>query len=344
VAEGIKKEKLNTTEFGLNARMFNNRLRLTASYFKTILSDLITSSTTPNSAGSTSLLTNIGEMESDGIEVSLGGTVLKSDDFSWDLDVNFSANKTVVNDIGEGISEIQVGAFTDGGVFAILGEEYPQIKGSSYDRDPNGNIIIDPSTGNPIIGDLKNLGKTTPDYVIGLISSFKYKGFTLSTTMDYRTGHVYYSQIADSMEFTGRSLESVSSNRQDFVVPNSVYETSPGSGVYVENTNIAITGGRQSYWTDHYNNIKENYVQDATAVKMRELALNYNLPSSLIDNTPVSKISVGFVARNLFTWLPTQNRFSDPEFNNSTGNAIGIGGYFQSPPTKTFGLNINVEF
>ena len=79
------------------------------------------------------------------------------------------------------------------------------------------------------------------------------------------------------MEFTGRSLESVSANRQDFVIPNSVIETSPG--VFVENTNIPYQEAARSYWTDVYNDVKENYVRDATALKVRELVLSYTLPS-----------------------------------------------------------------
>ena len=160
--------------------------------------------------------------------------------------------------------------------------------------------------------------------------------------MDYRTGHVYYEQGSDAMEFTGRSLESVSANRQDFIWPNSVIQTSPG--VYVSNTNIPVTDGRQDFWTNTYNEIKENYVKDATAVKIRELALNYSLPASYLAKSPIHSVNIGLIGRNLFTWLPADNHFSDPEFNNTNSNAIGIGGYFQSPPTRSFGFSVNVEF
>src|SRR5690606_931841 len=201
------------------------------------------------------------------------------------------------------------------------------------------------NTGNPIVGGLTNLGKTTPDYILGLTNSFSYKGFTLTGTMDYRTGHVYISQLADAMEFTGRSQESVSSNRQDFIFPNSVINTGTNDApVYVENTNIQVTGGNQNFWTNTYNDIKENYVKDATAVKLREISLRYDLPSKFLDKIAVSRLSVAVIGRNLITWLPEENRFSDPEFNNSSGNGIGLGGYFQSPPTRSFGINVNVEF
>lgn len=345
VDANIKKEKINTTEIGLTVDLFKNRLNFTGSYFKTFTTDLITNTTPSYTSGASGFLTNIGELEGSGLELSLGATLLKSEDFQWDVNVNYTTNETVVNRITDDVREVAVSDLGSAGIYAVVGEAFPQVKATSYTRDPNGNIVIDPATGNPIIGPMKSLGKTTPDYIVGLTSSMKYRGFTLAATFDYRTGHVYYSQLADAMEFTGRSMESVSSNRQDFVIPNSVINTGTDANpVYVKNTNIPITGGRQSYWTDHFNNIKENYVYDATAIKIRELALSYSIPENLLKNSSLSKVSLGLVARNLLTWLPAQNRFSDPEFNNSNSNAIGVGGYFQSPPTRTFGLNINVEF
>ena len=220
--------------------------------------------------------------------------------------------------------------------------DYPQIKASAYTRDPQGRIVVD-GTGNPIEDDLQFMGKTTPDYILGLTSTFNYKDFSLTTTMDYRTGHVYYEQGSDAMEFTGRSIASVSANRQDFIIPNSVVETSPG--VYVENTNLAVTNGRQDYWTNTYNEIKENYIKDATSLKIREVSLGYKFPAEVLGNDSFLKSArISLIARNLFTWLPEENRFSDPEFNNSNSNAIGVGGYFQSPPTRSFGFNVNLEF
>jgi TonB-linked SusC/RagA family outer membrane protein len=347
VSADIKKEKINTNELGLSLSLLKNRVTLDASYFKTITTDLITNTSTSFASGGSNILTNIGELEGSGVELSLATTVVKTDDWKWNLNVNYSASETVVNEIKDDLKQIAVADYGSAGVYAEVGEVFPQIKATSYVRDPNGNIVINPVTGNPEIGSLKNMGKTTPDYILGLTSILNYKGFALTTTLDYRTGHVYYSQLADAMEFTGLSMESISSNRQDFVVPNSVINVGTSTNpVYVNNTNIPVTGGSQSYWTDHYNLIKENYVYDATALKIRELALSYTLPAEFLKRTPLTKVSFGVVARNLVTWLPKENRFSDPEFNNTGGNSngVGVGGYFQSPPTRTFGFNLNVEF
>ncbi len=345
VDANISKEKINTTEIGLNLGFFDSRLSLDASWYNTITSDLITFTTPSVSSASTKFLTNIGELQGKGFELSIGGTPVEIADFRWDINLNYASSETIVNEIYEGLDEVAVYTSTAGqyGIYAVVGSAFPQMKANVYERDPQGRIVVDGTSGIPkTLTGLQELGKTTPDYIIGLNTMLSYKGFSVSATMDYRTGHVYYEQGSDQMEFTGRSMASVSSNRQDFVVPNSVIETSPG--VYVENTNIPVSGGRQSYWTDVYNDVKENYVKDATALKLRELAVNYALPARFIRQTPLSKVSIGFIGRNLMTWLPKENRFSDPEFNNENNNRIGVGGYLQSPPTKSMGFSLNVEF
>lgn len=343
----IRKEKLNTTEIGLNLAFLKSRISLDASYFMTKTTDLITNTTPSVASGSTAFRTNIGELQSTGLELALTGRILNMKDLKWDLTANFTKYETVVVEIKEGLDEIALWTSGTGyGVFAIVDEAYPQIKANTYQYDPQGRIIVDAASGAPIESEGQELmGKTTPDFILGLNSSISFKGFMVSATMDYRTGHVYYEQGSDQMEFTGRSLASVSANRQDFVIPNSVIEVS--EGVFEENTNIPVSGGRQSYWTDVYNNVKSNYVKDATALKIRDLTIGYSLPKSLIKNLPIQKLRIDFVSRNLMTWLPAENQFADPEFNNTgfaNDNVVGVGGFLQSPPTRSFGFNLNIEF
>lgn len=161
--------------------------------------------------------------------------------------------------------------------------------------------------------------------------------------MDYRTGHVFYDIGTDATLFSGRSPITVAYNREDFVVPNSVIETSPG--IYVENTDISTTGDA-FYWIEDYGGIRENFIKDATSFKIREMALNYEFPHKLLDHTPIKRLKLGIIARNYLSYFPADNSFSDPEFQNQTvnENAIGIGGIYQPPPTKSLGVNLNIEF
>ncbi|SHK27858.1 MULTISPECIES: SusC/RagA family TonB-linked outer membrane protein [Reichenbachiella] len=347
VDANISKEKLNTTEFGATLGFLRGRINLDGAYFITTTTDLITGTTPSRASGASYFYTNIGELQTKGLELALGATILEIGDFSWKANINYTSYESVVKEIKEGLDEIGLDVYTAGyGTYAVKGEAFPQIKAAGYLRNDNGQVIID-SNGNPQVGDVISQGKTTPDYILGGTSRFEYKGLSLSATMDYRTGHVYYEQGSDAMEFTGRSVASVSSNRQDFVWPNSVIDN--GDGTYTDNTNIPITGGVMGFWKDRYNEIKENYVKDATALKLREVTLRYAIPSDILEKTKViSRMSVGVFGRNLVTWLPEENRFSDPEFKNTRAtddaNGVGIGGYFTSPPTRTYGFNLNIEF
>ncbi len=351
VDPGITKEKINTTEFGLNTKFINNRLTFDAAYYITKSTDLIALTTPSVASGSSAYLTNIGEIESKGIELTVGGVILKSNDWGWDASVNFTSNESVVKEIAEGVNEVTISSINKWfvadqvGFYAIVGETFPQIKASSYERDSQGRIVVNSENGNPKTGPLKNMGKTTPDFILGFTSLLRWKTVSFAATLDYRTGHVYYEEGSDFMEFSGRSVESVSYDRQDFVFPNSVIETSPG--VYEENSVKTTTGGSTfEYWSDSYGTIKENYIKDATALKIRELALNYALPARFLRDSPLKTFEIGLIARNYFTFLPSENRFSDPEFQNQDlpANAIGIGGPLQPPPSKSLGLNLKIEF
>jgi len=345
VDTNIKKEKLNSTEFGANLGFFRGRLSLDFAYFMTKTTDLITHTTPSFASASTRYLTNIGQLSGSGFEISLGGKVVQAGDFSWDVNFNYYTYETIVDEIVGDIKEVAISARRGYGTYAVVGEAFPQLKAVAYVRDPQGRVVVDGVSGNPVVGEIENMGKTTPDYIMGLTNQINFKGISLAATLDYRGGHVFYSQGSDAMEFTGRSMECVQSDRKEFIWPNSVIKTgSDAKPVYKENTDIQTTGAIMDFWQNTYNLIKENYVKDAAAFKIRELSLNYKLPASLTKKTDVS---VGFIARNLFTALPNeQYRFSDPEFNNAGGssNDIGVGGYFTSPPTRSFGFNVNIEF
>src|SRR5699024_4987842 len=337
VDDNIQKEKLNSTEFGLNTEFWNGRLKFDATYYFTKTSNLITYVSLSYSSGASNYLTNIGSLSGSGVELSLGGNIIQSSDVIWNMNINYTHYQQKVDEVQPGQDEITMTSYSGGyGTYAIKGEVFPQIKAVAYERDDQGRVIIDPQTGKPIIGDLKPMGQTTPNHIFGLNTTVSYEGMTLSATADYRTGYVYYAQGQDLMEFTGRYVESAAANRQNFICPNSSYPDPNGVG-YIANTNISIENGVQDFWTNHYNEIKENYVKDATALKLRELSVTYDIPIELLSKTKVVKgLSVGLVGRNLFTILPKgQTKFSDPEFKNTgiSSNSIGIGGFLTPPPT-----------
>ena len=123
--------------------------------------------------------------------------------------------------------------------------------------------------------------------------------------------------------------------------PNSSYQDA--SGNYVANTNRLTTGGGNDFW-DAYNNVAENYVTDATTLKIREVALTYSFNQGLLDQLKIDDLSLGLFGRNLLTFRPEDNVYTDPEFNFTTGNAIGVGTQSQTPPTRQYGVTLTAKF
>jgi hypothetical protein len=165
--------------------------------------------------------------------------------------------------------------------------------------------------------------------------------------MDYRTGHQFWSGAKSWLSWSGHLIESAENGRTGFIYPNSAIETSPG--VYEANTGI-ITGGTSystflNYYSNDYYTVTENFVIDATAFKVRELALSYTIPTKMLEKTAISNVIVGLNARNPFIVLPKENRsYNDPETSNTTGNGQGLAAINQYPATRALGFSLNVTF
>ncbi|GLB48825.1 SusC/RagA family TonB-linked outer membrane protein [Neptunitalea lumnitzerae] len=342
-------EFTDSYEVGLNAGLFHDKVTLDAAYFYTSTTDLITDITPSYASGLSNATVNLAETEVNGFEIDLGLNPFQSsspDQVDWALNLSFSTNKTNVVSVTDQSNEVLISSSSAPGIYAVVGEEFPVLQGTAYERDPEGHIVVDATTGNPIIASgNKNFGRTTPKYIYGLNSTVSWKNFTLSATMDYRTGHVFWSQTKYALSWSGHLVESAY-NRGSFVVPNSVYQD--GSGNYVPNTNITAGNSASAYsqyYSTYVGGVDENNVLDASAVKLREISLKYSVPSKLLENTFISDITISANARNLYTWLPKENRgYSDPESANTSGNAVGLAVTGNYPSTRSFGLGLNVIF
>lgn len=340
----LKPEFVNSYEGGVQLGFFKNRLNVSATYFNSISKGQIIAISTSNASGYSSTYINAGKMTNKGLEFDVNGTIIEKKNFSWSVGVNGTYIKSKVAELTPGVSEVALGGYANSAyIYAILDNPYPILKTTAYLRDDQGRIVVDGTTGYPKQAPaLKNMGQTTPDFMLGLNTTIKYKSLTLSAVFDYRTGYVFYNRLGKGLDFNGHSLHSVEYNRQPFVVPNSVIASGNG---YVPNTSVKTQSGQFDYWYGVYSKIDENYVGDATFLKLRELSLTWTVPMGLFGKQNVIKgASVGVSGRNLFMWLPKSNEFTDPEFNFSTGNAIGISDATVYPPTRIIGFNISLTF
>ncbi len=385
----IQPEFVNTQEFGVNFGFFNNRLTIDGTVYQSDISKLISSSTVSRTSGYQEFKDNIGQLENKGVEFDLGFTPVKGA-FTWEGRVSYTSYDTKVTDLG-GTNELNLYNIrndiqTNAGIFAQVGESFPLIKGTKYERDPSGRVIIG-SNGIALQTSTQEiLGKVTPDYILGLNNSFSYKGIKLTTVMDFRTGHSIISGTRYNQTWTGHAEETADFDRDlGFVFENSVVNVgTTANPQYVPNaTNAAYPAlpyrsaagyGAGNGVIDYFGNLSnlgEAMLIDATAFRVRELALSYSLPAKILERLKVSGIKVGVNARNPFILLgnPFKGKssynnkgYTDPEASNgysassangalrqlTTDNTASNGqGYSQTgqyPSTRTYGFSVNVTF
>ena len=348
VQPGLKPEKTASYEVGFQLGLLKNRVNLEVNYYNQTANNQTIPLQASNATGITSYLTNAGKISNSGVEVDLSlSPVIRWKDFHFDLSGNFSYVNSKVVSIAGGqaeLDQINFGTVTLGGIYAIAGKTYPQILTTDFLRDPQGRMIVSGTTGLPTLNpNPVDAGSANYKYFLGLSPSFSYKHLTLRAVFDYRGGAKILHEEGNAMDFAG-IYSGDATNRQVFVVPNSVIKSGNG---FVPNTNIPITsvGGLPVaiyWWANFYNQAGMPYVTSANFWKLRELSLTYSIPKKWLGSQNVVRgLDVSLIGRNLFMWRPRTNQLTDPEFStNATGNAVGYTTEYQMPPSRIFSASI----
>ena len=334
-------EFVKNKEVGFELGLLNNKVNFEATAYTQKNSNQIITVAYSSSTGYPSALLNAADFTNNGLELDLKLTPLfKIGNISADLKLNYTHQSNKVDKIVDGVDELGIG----NGNFIIVGQSAYTFKLTDYLRDSLGRVIVNASTGYPTVNPVTQMfGQTLPSDIFGANLSISYKNITLSAVADYRTGNQIYNGLGSSMDFSGISYRSGQNGRQPFVFPNSVIETAPG--VYTPNTSVYTLSGGYNFWSVSTNtSANSNYLCSGAFVKLRELSLTYNMPASLFTSKAVKGMSVSVSGRNLFTWLPKTNQWTDPEFSNTTGNAQGVNDLGNTPPTRIFGANVTIQF
>ncbi len=338
----LKPEISSSEEFGLNARLFKNKIGLDFTWFQTNTKDQIFTINVPESSGYAKQVINGGEIQNRGFEVVLNANIVDATNFSWDATANFATYRTKVLSIVEGRDEINIATGYERLAQTIVkkGGDYGDLYIRGFQRNAAGQIIVDATSGLPEFTSGFDVlaGNFNPDWTAGIQNKFKYKDFTLSFLVDFRIGGnvISYSQA----RMAGSGVSDITLNGRDGFVANGVVDN--GNGTYSPNT-TSVTA--ENYWTTVASRdpkSAEDFVYDATNIRLREVVLGYSLPSKLLRSTPFTGIDFSLVGRNLFFFV-NKAKYFDPEQGVSVGNLQGIESY-NIPTTRDFGFNAKFNF
>lgn len=352
----IKPSLSTSVELGLELKMLHDRIGLDFNYYEQNSKDEIINLNISGASGYSGYRTNGGEILSKGIEITATGTPVKTPNFTWDVALNFSQNKSTVEKLIGDLTSYEVLARRGVSVNAVVGEEWGVLKGRDIRRDENGNSMVQygPSTYHSVDAnsgtqslyylrdDNKVIGKVLPDFIGGITNTFTYKSFDLSLNIDFQKGGNFHSVTRLYGFYAGQLKETAAQNDNGMSVRDPV---SQGGGFLVEGVlgdGTEVSGHTSgSDFGHHLAGIPSQWIYDASYVKLREVRLNYNVPSGLIARTPFKKIGFALSVRN--AWLIHSNIPGiDPSevTPDASGVAFHEGGGL--PSFRTYGFNLRL--
>lgn len=349
VDPNLKPELTSGYETGVDFSFLKNRVRGQVTYYNNSTVNQTLSTGISTTTGFSSYLLNVGKTSSRGWEAALTVVPVRTSNWFVSLGANYSYYDNTVDAISADIDKLTLASYSGTtGSYAVAGQQFPVIMGTIHKRDPEGRIIVDPITGYPSgTPDLHVIGRANVKDEIGLSLEATYQNLTLTATGAYRGGNVIYNALGTTFDFSGAGINTAAYNRDRFVIPNSVIEDPANPGKYIPNTNVTVRDGGPGYWTigGPRMDIDENYITSAAFWKLREIALSYQLPKSIIGSGKVIRgITLSVQGRNLLIFLPKTNVYTDPEYSSGGNNAIGLTDLGQTPPSRYVGGSITVNF
>lgn len=330
----LRPESTNSWEGGFEWRMFQNRLGIDFTYYRSNTTDQILAINSPIPSGYTLRMINAGKMRSEGVELSITGTPVKTKDWQWDVTLNWGLNRTKCIELGGGVQRYTLGSTSIASVVVNEGSDYGDIVATrAYQRDDQGRILIG-DDGLPLTETDEVIGNMLPDWTGSFGSTLTWKGLSFNFLIDVRCGGDFISMTDADASFYGTS-ERTLAGRDGMVVDGILASTGQPNTIQVS---------AEDYWgsVGGSNGVAEEFMYSGTYVKMREMSLGWSLPKKWLVPIKLQQVKLSFVARDLFYF------YKDAPLNPEA--AMSYADYFQAfeygsmPPTRSFGFSLNIKY
>jgi len=345
----LKPELTTSVEFGFDGRFFDNRIGLDVTFYRTNSVNQLLSLPLAPASGFSNQYINAGDIQNSGVELTLTGSPVKKDDFSWDITLNYARNVNTIVSLHPDIKQtfLSSGYGRTAGVLVKEGGAYGDLYADGWAQAPDGKFIMDAS-GKPVLTATQEfLGNFNPKFTLGLNNAFSFGKMSVNILIDARIGGVMTSGSDANLAFDGNAAYTTAYREGGWVIPGVVKNgesyTPNTTPINAETFWTTVSNGRYSWG--------QLFTYDATNVRVREAAVGYDFT---VNNSFVKKAKLSIVARNLFflakgnaimdiPGVPTRKMWFDPDVNLGAGNYQGIE-YGTLPSARSIGLNLNLSF
>lgn len=330
-------------EGGIDLKFFNNRVSVEFTAYKNDNKNQILPLTVPAASGYGSTLINAGLIQTQGFELHIGATPVKTTSgFTWDTDINFDRSTSKIVELAAGLSNYQLGGPTwrTLTVNARVGEQWGLLEGKGYVTNDKGERVVGPD-GHYLVKDTKALGSVLPKFKGGFLNVFTYKNFSLRANIDFIVGGKFFSTTRMFNAYAGLAAETAGLNELGKPKRDAVAD---GGGILLPGVTAdgkqnTVRVETQSFYEDKMFAFNEAWIYDQTYVKLREVALGYNVPKSLFHGKVFKSAKIGLIVRNpvlIYSAAGGGIDISEAELYWTEGG--------QLPPVRSYGINLNLGF
>lgn len=331
--KGLLPYKVTSTEFGLEAKLFNNKLGIDFSIYDKKTTNDIISSQISGTSGYGSVLINVGEVSNKGVELLLTGTPYKASNLTWNVSLNMGYNQSKVVKISDQLTSLNLdqARYMDASIQHITGKAFGQIMAYDFKRNAAGQILL--NSGKAQRGNLVEMGSGVSPLTMGLNNSFSFGDFNFEFLIDGKFGGYIYSGTNAFGMYRGKTAETLP-GREGGIVADGIDEATG-----LKNT---VNINTHDYYQSIALSISTPFVYKSDFIKLRQVIFSYNVPSKMMAKSPFKGASVSVVGRNLLMIMKNTPNI-DPESTYNSGNAQGLE-YYGAPSVRSFGINLNLKF
>ena len=331
----VKPERMTEFEYGLDVALLKNKINLGATFYNQKIEDLVVNRGLASSTGGLSIVNNVGQMENNGLEISLNIAPVKTTDFSWDFTFIYNRNRNKVTKLG--VPSIAIATNSGAPVFLIEGAPASVFYGTTIAKDASGNNLLTSlgllqsekgaqnslaplvyapqrdASGQPSGANIRSvIGNPNPNWTGSFVNNLSYKNLNFSFLFDIVQGVSVFN--ADKRTRQGVGIG-------DFAEKEYKGELPRGYIYALYNT---------EQWR----------IDDGSFVKLREISLSYDLKSPVKG---IRNLNIGLAGRNLFSW-DSYNGY-DPETNSGGNSDIVRGVDFGNVPIpRSYRVQLTFKF
>ncbi|WP_257657554.1 TonB-dependent receptor [Parapedobacter lycopersici] len=320
-------------EVGLDVRMFDNRLSLDVAAYNKLTEDEILNVDVSNASGYGQTLVNVGKLRNKGVEVLLRVTPIQNDRFTWETAFNYALNRSEVLQLADNQQRFDVGTGEYVGMVSHeVGLPMASLRGVDYLRNEQGEIIT--SNGLFLPGSIVTYGSAIPPHTGGWLNTFTYKGIRLFAQIDFKAGHKMISNSNFNWTRHGLHKNSLVGRETGVVFPGVNSDGSP---------NATPVEAELFYSQYRSANVATPFVYDASFIRWRTLSIGYDFAKFMRDNFFVKGLNLNLFINNPLIISKRVDNL-DPEVQYSTSDLRSGLETHALPTTRTYGLNLNVNF